>query len=190
MAVDGILLLDKPGDRTSHDVVAGLRKALKQKAIGHTGTLDPIATGLMVIVLGEATKLSDYLVSADKAYTVLVRLGVETDTLDRAGKVTSTKPVTSGRVDLELAVSSLEGSFEWQVPIFSAAKVAGQRLYDLARAQIKVDLPIKSMNYWDIVIGPERSDGLLEVSLQCSKGSFIRTWVQKLSQQKWTKAVS
>src|SRR4051812_22553217 len=85
--LDGLLLIDKPKDMTSHDVVARVRRILGQKSIGHTGTLDPLATGLMILVLGEATKLSDYLVMSDKAYQVDVRLGATSDTLDRMGKI-------------------------------------------------------------------------------------------------------
>ncbi len=94
--MDGLLLIDKPQDLTSHDVVAKLRKLTGQRSIGHTGTLDPLATGLMVMVLGEATKLSDYLMATDKSYSLKIRLGVTTDTLDRTGKVLSEQ---DGRTD-------------------------------------------------------------------------------------------
>src|ERR1035437_2585537 len=90
--IDGLFLIDKPADITSHDVVHRARKILKQKSIGHTGTLDPLATGLMILVLGEATKLSDYLVMTNKTYWLKVRLGITTDTLDRTGQILSETP--------------------------------------------------------------------------------------------------
>src|SRR4051812_48563293 len=108
---------------TSHDVVARVRKIIGQKSVGHTGTLDPIATGLMILVLGEATKLSDYLLASDKSYRMKIRLGLTTDTLDRTGQVLTEKPVNVTAAAVEAAAGELQGEFEWKVPLFSAAKV-------------------------------------------------------------------
>jgi tRNA pseudouridine55 synthase len=188
--LDGLLLIDKPQDLTSHDVVARLRKILGQRSIGHTGTLDPLATGLMVMVLGEATKLSDYLMAADKSYSLKIKLGVTTDTLDRTGKVLSEK---DGRVEaakLRAAVAELEGEFDWQVPLFSAAKVDGKKLYEHGRGGTgeSVVRPTKRMKFWDIRI-LELGEDRLEVALSCSKGSFVRTWASRLGEILGTGAV-
>ncbi len=181
-------MVDKPADFTSHDVVANMRRALRQKRIGHTGTLDPIATGLMVMVLGEATKLSDYLVSEDKAYTVQIRLGVTTDTLDRAGKVLTTVTVGVDQTQIRAAVASLSGDFEWAVPAFSAMKVDGEKLYEKARKEVKFETPVKAMSFWDVKTLAVAGD-LVTVSLNCSKGSFVRTWVEKLGEKLGTGAM-
>lgn len=179
---NGLLLIDKPADITSHDVVSKLRKILKQKTIGHTGTLDPLATGLMVVVLGDATKLSDYLIAESKAYLVRVRLGRTTDTLDRTGKTISETPCAKSKSEIESAVSELQGEFEWPIPAFSAAKVDGKKLYELARAGTEIDLPTKLMTFWDaklIESGPDTAS----VHLDCSKGSFIRAWASQLGER-------
>jgi len=188
--LNGLLLVDKPQDMTSHDVVARLRKILGMRAIGHTGTLDPLATGMMVMVLGEATKLSDYLMAADKSYSLKIKLGVTTDTLDRTGKVLSEK---DGRVEasaLRAAVAELEGEFDWQVPLFSAAKVDGKKLYEHGRAGTgdEVIRPTKRMKFWDVEI-LELGEDRLEVSLSCSKGAFVRTWASQLGEKLGTGAV-
>ncbi len=185
----GLLLIDKPQDMTSHDVVASLRRSLRQKRIGHTGTLDPIATGLMVVVLGEGTKLSDYLVAEDKAYSVRIRLGLNTDTLDRAGQVLERRPVNVDLPQVQDAVMALEGEFEWPVPKFSAVKVDGEALHKRARREAEdFATPLKEMKFWDVRL-EEFSGDALTVSLSCSKGSYIRTWVQQLGERLGTGAI-
>ncbi len=185
----GLLLIDKPAEMTSHDVVAKLRRALRQKRIGHTGTLDPIATGLMVVVLGEGTKLSDYLVAEDKAYLVDIRLGVTTDTLDRAGRETARREVNVTAEQISAAVAALTGEFEWPVPKFSAVKVDGEALHKRARRENEdFATPMKIMKFWDVKL-VEQSGDALKVSLSCSKGSYIRTWVQQLGERLGTGAI-
>ncbi len=181
----GLLLVDKPADITSHDVVARARKILNQRRIGHTGTLDPIATGLMVLVLGEATKLSDYLTAEDKTYRVRIRLGVRTDTLDRTGQVIETRPVEVNEARIREEALKLQGRFEWPVPKFSAVKVGGQALYKMARQQTdqaEMTTPVKEMRFWDLKIlevGPDT----LDLEITCSKGSYVRTWADQLGQR-------
>jgi tRNA pseudouridine55 synthase len=179
LQLDGLLLIDKPQDLTSHDVVARVRKALGQKSVGHTGTLDPLATGLMVMVLGEATKLSDYLIAADKSYRVKVKFGLTTDTLDRTGKVLSEQPCDLSAAEIQRAVAQLQGDFEWKVPVFSAAKVDGKKLYEYGRQGQAVEQPVKTMSFWDPHVF-EAGGSHLDVSLSCSKGSFIRSWTSEL----------
>jgi tRNA pseudouridine55 synthase len=181
LQLNGLLLIDKPQDLTSHDVVARVRKILGQKSVGHTGTLDPLATGLMVLVLGEATKLSDYLIAADKSYRAKIRLGVRTDTLDRTGKILNETPCALASDQINDAVASLEGEFEWQIPLFSAAKIEGKKLYEYGRNQEDVERPYKLMSFSEakvLEVGPAH----VEVELNCSKGSFIRSWAAELGE--------
>jgi tRNA pseudouridine55 synthase len=177
----GLLLIDKPTGMTSHDVVGRVRKILGQKSVGHTGTLDPLATGLMILVLGEATKLSDYLTAADKSYVQKIRLGLTTDSLDRTGQVLREEKVDLPAEVLRSAVSELEGEFDWAVPLFSAAKVDGKKLYEYGRKGEEVERPMKRMKFWDVQIRELGRDHL-EVQLACSKGSFIRSWTSQLGE--------
>ena len=180
--MNGLLLIDKPKGLTSHDVVGQARRILKQKAIGHTGTLDPMATGLMILVLGEATKLSDFLMFSDKVYLLRARLGVRTDTLDATGKVLSSETVDLPEETIRSVALSLQGDFDWPVPIFSAAKVNGQKLYEFGRREISVDLPVKRMRFSEIHIDDVSPDSL-SARLRCSKGSFVRTWCAELGEK-------
>lgn len=175
MELHGLLPIDKPQGVTSHDVVARVRRLIGQKSVGHTGTLDPLASGLMVLVLGEATKLSNYILDGDKGYEVGFRLGVETDTYDITGQVLSEKPVTSSSEEVNAQVFSLHGSFNWQVPVYSAKKVEGEKLYEKARRGEVVEAPSKDMKFWDVAA---ITDG--KYSLLCSKGSYVRSWVHTL----------
>jgi tRNA pseudouridine55 synthase len=177
--MDGLLLVDKPADITSHDVVHRVRKIIKQKSVGHTGTLDPLATGLMILVLGEATKLSDYLLSADKSYWIKIRLGVTSDTLDRTGVVLTETPCTVTREEVEAAVVKLQGDFEWPVPLYSAAKIDGKKLYEYGRSGQDIELPKKIMSFWDAQV-EEFGGNMLQLKISCSKGSFVRTWASQL----------
>lgn len=180
---NGLLLINKPMDFTSHDVVAKVRRILKQKSVGHTGTLDPMATGLMVLVLGEATKLSDFLTFSDKVYRLKARLGKRTDSFDRTGKVLSETAVDIPQEKIRDAALALTGDFDWPVPIFSAAKVDGKKLYEYARAEqpAPVALPVKRMSFSEIAI-EEVEPTSVTATLRCSKGSFIRSWCSELGE--------
>lgn len=182
MTLNGLLLINKPADITSHDVVARLRKNLHQKDIGHTGTLDPMATGLMVMVLGEATKISDYLMMDEKSYRLRVQLGVRTDTLDRTGKVLSEQKVDLDPEVIRKAALEMVGDFEWPVPVFSAMKVDGERLYEAGRRGDQIETPVKKMKFWDAHIEEVFPSGI-QLSISCSKGSFIRTWAAQLGEK-------
>ena len=182
MVANGLLLINKPKDLTSHDVVARVRKALKQKSVGHTGTLDPMATGLMVLVLGEATKLSDFLTFSDKSYRLKAKLGVRTDSFDATGKVLSEVAVDLPEEKIRAAAVALQGEFEWPVPIFSAAKVDGKKLYEYARAEAPIALPIKKMQFSGVEI-ESIEPSAISLSLSCSKGSFIRSWCAELGER-------
>lgn len=185
----GVLLVDKPKGVTSHDVVAVLRRTLKRKDIGHAGTLDPDATGLLIILLGEATKLSDILLNKNKSYLVDVRFGQKTDSGDLSGSVTETSSVRPDESAIPLAVAELVGSFEWEVPIYSAVKVDGKKLYEYARAQESVVKPVKTMAFTSAQLVHVSSEQV-SVQLCCSKGSFMRVWAEKLGERLGTVALA
>jgi tRNA pseudouridine55 synthase len=134
--MDGLLIVDKPSGPTSHDVVARLRRVLREPRIGHTGTLDPLATGVLLLVVGKATRLAKFLSASDKSYDAVVRLGFATDTADALGRPLA--PVHAGpmpsRTEIDAAVEAFRGTFMQQPPAFSAKKIDGQRSYKLARA--------------------------------------------------------
>src|SRR5512132_1356796 len=138
--MDGVLVIDKPAGPTSFDVVRKVRTLLKVKKAGHTGTLDPMATGVLPVCLGEATKIAGYVIEGDKAYDAVVRLGQETDTLDAAGKVVSERPVPElNALLVESALEKLRGPQLQTPPMYSAIKVGGKRLYELAREGAQVE---------------------------------------------------
>ncbi len=182
--IHGLLLIRKPSGITSHDVVHQVRRRLGIKEVGHAGTLDPLAQGLMVLLLGEATKVSSYILEKNKQYEVTLRLGVETDTLDITGQVLrETFDIKFKDDEVVQQALALQGDFNWEVPLFSATKVAGRRLYEHARSgQTEVlERPRKPMSFWKI----EHLTGVSEKNsyqfrLNCSKGSFVRSWVQTL----------
>ncbi len=181
MTNSGLLLVDKQSGCTSHDVVAQARKVLQTREVGHAGTLDPLASGLMVLLIGQATRLSDYLMEGEKSYEVHFKLGVQTDTLDAEGEVTAVKD-TSGLVEAAtLAVMhALSGEFEWDIPMYSAKKVQGKKLYEYARQdQVLAERPKKRMDFVVVDCGLHSRDSGWAI-LRCSKGSFIRSWVDEL----------
>ncbi len=175
-------MVNKPSGITSHDVVAKVRRILSIKSVGHTGTLDPMASGLMILLLGEATKLSQYILEGDKSYRVGFRLGIKTDTLDSTGKVVQERRVDVSLEQVHDAALALNGQFVWPVPVYSAIKVQGQKLYDYARDGTAVEIPTKSMKFWDVkeVVLPGDSLQEFQFDLTCSKGSYIRAWVDQL----------
>ncbi|MNS79904.1 tRNA pseudouridine synthase B [compost metagenome] len=178
----GLLLVDKPSGISSHDVVARLRRILGTKAVGHSGTLDPMASGLMVCLINEGTKLSQYILEGDKGYHVRAQFGIRTDTLDTTGATLETKPVDISPARVKETGLSLVGSMELEVPIYSAAKVQGKKLYEYARSEQEVVIPKKIMTFWDAVpgeVGPDWAD----FDIKCAKGGFIRTWVDLLGQK-------
>ncbi|MFP5520006.1 MAG: tRNA pseudouridine(55) synthase TruB [Bdellovibrionia bacterium] len=178
----GLILVDKPSGMTSHDVVAKLRRVYKTKAVGHTGTLDPMASGLMVCLLNEGTKLSQYILEGDKGYHLGALLGVSTDTLDITGQILSKQDVAVSSLQLRVAMDSLMGEFEWEVPKYSAIKVDGQKLYEYARQGEEVLIPKKLMKFWQLE-NQKIEPSQVSCSLKCSKGSYIRTWIQKLGEE-------
>lgn len=172
--MNGILLVDKPADWTSHDVVAKLRGVFGERRIGHAGTLDPMATGLLVVFLGRATKAVSFAEAQEKRYIARLRLGVVTDTQDITGNVLSQSEQHVTRTELEGALAAFRGEIRQIPPMYSAIKVNGKRLYDVARRGGEVEREARPITIHRIaVIGCVDGDWLLDVT--CSKGTYIRT---------------
>jgi tRNA pseudouridine55 synthase len=180
--MNGVLIVDKPTGPTSHDVVARVRKAIGLRRVGHTGTLDPLATGVLPLVLGRATRLSQFLSADEKEYTADVRLGASSDTYDAMGKV-SPHPSNVGGLpsaaDLEAVLPEFQGTY-WQTPPpFSAKKIAGTPAYRFARRDQPVELKPVSVTVSALrLIAYE--DGLAQLRLVCSAGFYVRTLAHEL----------
>ncbi|MBN1847330.1 MAG: tRNA pseudouridine(55) synthase TruB [Deltaproteobacteria bacterium] len=173
-SLDGILLVDKPAGETSFQTIKRVRRAIKIQKVGHAGTLDPFATGLLIIMLGQATKLSPYLMAGVKHYQGIIHLGVETETMDPEGRVTRIKDVPPfGLKAIQEVVQGFIGEIEQTPPSYSALKHKGKRAYALARQGIKVDLPKRVVRILAIEIC---SVDLPEIVLKvrCSGGTYIR----------------
>lgn len=172
--MDGIINVYKESGWTSFDVVAKLRGVLKQKKIGHTGTLDPAATGVLPVCVGKATKLCELLTGDKKSYEAVLLLGVCTDTLDRQGQVLKTCPVECSEREVRSAIESFVGEQEQLPPMYSAIKVGGRRLYDLARAGVEVERKPRRVNFYEINI-TDIDLPRVRFNVTCSKGTYIRS---------------
>lgn len=181
--VNGICLVNKPSGITSHDVVYKARKIFKTKAIGHTGTLDPLASGLLILTIENANKLSDYLMDGEKGYEALIKIGIETDSYDRTGKTISENDISKITEEkLKTQILNLAGNLKLKVPSFSAVKVDGKKLYELARKNEEVPVVERDMNFHSIEI-LKMEMPFVTVKFRCSKGAYVRSWVQELGQK-------
>ena len=172
--MNGILLIDKQPDWTSNDVVAKLKGILHQRRIGHSGTLDPMATGLLVVFVGRATRAVEFFAGHDKIYIAGLRLGITTDTQDITGRVLEAKDVTVTREELEQALVGFRGEIQQIPPMYSAIRQNGRRLYDIARKGGEVERKPRAITIHDLrVIDGQEGDWLLDV--RCSKGTYVRT---------------
>lgn len=180
--LDGLLLVDKQPGMTSHDVVGRARRIFGMKSIGHAGTLDPLASGLLILLVGEGTKVSDYILNGDKEYVVRAKLGVRTDTYDTDGVVLSERAVSISREQIEAALETLQGDIELNVPAHSAVKVDGKKLYELARKGEQVETPMRKMGFYNLEILDHGTDWV-DVRMLCSKGTFVRAWVNALGEK-------
>ncbi|HRD56121.1 MAG TPA: tRNA pseudouridine(55) synthase TruB [Parachlamydiaceae bacterium] len=170
----GILLVNKPAGKTSFQLVAALRKILEVKKIGHAGTLDPFATGVMVMLIGrEYTKLSDSLLTANKEYLATVRLGASTDTYDLDGKITEESSLVPSLAEIEAAISCFQGELEQIPPMYSAKKIQGQKLCDLARKGKTVERKPCKVHLETAIL--EYNYPNLSLKVKCSKGTYIRS---------------
>jgi len=185
--VHGILVLDKPAGKTSHDLVGWCRRLFQQKRVGHTGTLDPMATGVLPLCLGEATRLAEYLTSQKKTYVVDLRLGYVSDTYDAEGVILE----TSGSFEfdseaIDLALASFHGHIKQKPPLYSAISINGQRLHRLARAGVAVDVPSRPVEITRLTLESPASawgkSDVITLMVQCSKGTYIRSLVHDIGQ--------
>jgi tRNA pseudouridine55 synthase len=178
----GVLVVDKPQGLTSFDVVREVRRALGVKKAGHTGTLDPLATGVLPVCVGDATKIAQFITEATKAYDATVRLGVRTDTFDAEGQVLEERPVPPiTREVLESALARFRGTFLQTPPMYSAVKVNGRRLYELARAGQKVERVPRQVTVYELVLR-DYSATEFKLSVRCSKGFFVRCLAEELGE--------
>src|SRR6185312_15045843 len=170
--IDGLLLVDKPAGCTSHDVVAIARRALGRSRVGHGGTLDPFATGLLVLLVGRATRLLPYLEGEPKVYAATIRLGDETDTDDGTGRVVRAAPVPD-RAAVEQAMRGLTGTIQQRPPAYSAKQVAGQRAHAAARRGAPIDLAPAAVTVHEWIVHEWRRDEV-DVTVTCSAGTYVR----------------
>jgi len=195
--MDGILIIDKPAEWTSHDVVARIRRVLRERRVGHTGTLDPFATGVLVVLVGRATRLAQFLAGAEKEYEATVRLGYATDTGDLTGaprlaEGEQIKPcVAWSTEEIEAALSPLRGEIEQRPPMYSAKKVQGRKLYELARRGMEVERQAVRIVVHELEARPtdgallsRSDDGTCELCVRvvCSAGTYVRVLAESIGQ--------
>lgn len=180
--MNGILLVDKPADWTSHDVVAKLRGVLGERRMGHSGTLDPMATGLLVVFAGRATRAVSFSENHSKCYEARLRLGLTTDTQDTTGTVLETHPVTVGADEVRAALEHFTGELLQLPPMYSALKVNGQKLYDLARQGKTVERKPRAITVYELELLEQSAPDEFTLRVVCSKGTYIRTLCHDLGQ--------
>ena len=185
--MNGIIIIDKPKGITSHDVVSKIRKLYHIKKVGHTGTLDPNATGVLPILIGNATKLSKYLTEHDKTYIATIKLGEQTDTLDSEGVIikkskVDEKNMQKGRI--KEILQNFLGKQAQQPPIYSAIKVNGKKLYEYARNRIDVEIPKREIEIYKINLESiNKKEREIIIKVQCSKGTYIRTLCKDIAEK-------
>ena len=177
--MNGILLVNKPIDFTSRDVVNKLTKILKTKKVGHTGTLDPIATGVLVVCVGNTTKLCELLTSEHKEYIATIKLGIKTDTLDTTGTIIEEKNYNVTEEQIIKVLNSFLGDSIQTTPIYSAVKVNGKKLYEYAREGIEVELPKRNINISNIELLSYKDDEI-KFKTTVSKGTYIRALIDDI----------
>ena len=181
--VNGILLLGKPSGITSNDALQQVKRLFYAKKAGHTGSLDPLASGVLPICMGEATKVSAFLLNADKRYQVRCQLGVRTATADAEGEVVETRPVGSWTAEqLETVFDRFRGSIEQIPPMYSALKHQGQRLYKLARQGIEVEREPRPVHIYELTLTGQ-GDDWIDIGVHCSKGTYIRTLAEDIGEK-------
>lgn len=181
MPIDGLLAVDKQPGCTSHDVVQRARRIFGQKRIGHCGTLDPDATGLLLVTLGQATRLTRFLIHAPKLYEGVIRLGVATDTYDAAGRVVAEAPIEGvSTADLDREMNRFVGTFDQTLPAFSARKVGGRKLYELARLGEEVPELTKEVTVWEFRRTGDLDHDRFPFRLSCTSGTYARALAHDL----------
>ena len=179
--VEGLICIDKPAGQTSHDTVNAIRRLTGIRRVGHAGTLDPLATGLLLVCVGRATRLLEYLVGQPKTYFATVQLGLQTTTYDAEGEITAELPVEIGQGELAAALDNFRGTISQLAPIYSAVKVDGQPLYRRARRGETIERPARTVTIHALdLLGWH--DSLLELRINCSSGTYIRSLAHDLGQ--------
>ncbi|MFI3254721.1 MAG: tRNA pseudouridine(55) synthase TruB [Eubacteriales bacterium] len=179
----GILVVDKPEDWTSHDVVAKLRGVFREKRVGHAGTLDPLATGVLPVFFGRATRVVEFAMDTEKEYVAGLRLGQTTDTQDITGRVLTETPQHCSKEELEAVLYKFRGDIMQIPPMYSAIKIQGKKLYELARQGKEVERPPRSIRIFDLELLPDLSEeGDFLLRIQCSKGTYVRTLCHDIGQ--------
>ena len=180
--VNGIFIIDKPEGMTSHDVVSRMRRILNQKRVGHGGTLDPMATGVLPIFAGRSTHATGFVQEGGKLYAARMRLGVTTDTQDTTGTVLETRPATCTRADVEAALAGFRGEIEQIPPMYSAVSVGGVRLYKLARQGVEVERTPRRVTVDGLTLGESVGADEYELLIECSKGLYVRTLIADIGE--------
>lgn len=179
--IDGVILLDKPTGISSNDALQKVKRIYFAEKAGHTGALDPLATGMLPICLGEATKFSQFLLDSDKRYRVIAKLGERTNTSDSDGEVVETRPIDVSLAKLEACIERFLGESDQVPSMFSALKYQGKPLYEYARKGIEVPRESRKITVYEIVLH-RFSDDEVEMEVHCSKGTYIRTIVDDLGE--------
>lgn len=179
----GIICIDKPKDFTSFDVIAKIRGICKEKKCGHSGTLDPMATGVMTVMLGGATRFLEFLPCHDKAYEATLKLGTVTDTLDITGKVIEEREVNSTAEDFEKTCANFVGEIKQLPPMYSAVSVNGKRLYQLAREGKETERPERTVSINELkIIERNEQENTYKIYVDCSNGTYIRSLVSDIGE--------
>lgn len=180
-AISGVLVVDKPIGLTSHDVVQIVRKGTNIRRAGHTGTLDPRASGVLVILIGPAVRLSEYVSASDKRYQAVVRLGVSTDTYDADGRVEHTAPVNITETQFETALKQFVGEIEQVPPPYSAVKIKGRKAYEMAREGEEIDLAPRKIQVYNLEL-LEWAPPEAVIDVYCSSGTYVRSLAHDLGE--------
>ncbi len=180
-AISGVLVVDKPVGLTSHDVVQIVRKGTNIRRAGHTGTLDPRASGVLVILIGPAVRLSEYVSASDKRYQAVVRLGTRTDTYDADGRILSTSPVNITEEQFEEALKKFVGTIEQVPPPYSAVKIKGRKAYEMAREGEEVDLSPRIIQVYNLEL-LEWAPPEAVIDVYCSSGTYVRSLAHDLGE--------
>ena len=187
--MDGIILVNKESGMTSRDVVNKVCHILNTKKVGHTGTLDPMATGVLVLAINKGLKIVNEITSLDKEYEAEITLGINTDTLDITGNTLSTKEVNVTNEDIDKVLNSFIGDYDMEVPIYSAIKVNGKKLYEYARNNEEVDIPVHKVKIYELKRTSDIKDNKFSIKCKVSKGTYIRSLVRDISKELGTVGV-